>query len=689
MEIRRAGESKTSLHTERFHGLAWNHRVVRSTKNPLSCKTPLRWTHDKAHFGERSDAPLPPIMNGHLITSLLAACSAMALGQQAPLAEPRPPQVEPELPALPGAAGETTLSPEEFQFLPDAPLPAPAPFKLRLAPEQIVPVLPPLDFWPGESTVKMVVKRFEFAGNSVFSKRELAKLTAPFTNREITGEDLEAARVAISKHYIDAGYISSGALLPDQDVAGGVVRFEIVEGKLKDVDLHGNRWFRGGWLRRQLVRAAGQPVNFNQLKTGLQLLRQNPGITQINAELKPGLVAGENILHVIVKERHPFRLGLTLGNQRPPSVGEGFGEIHFEMLSLTGNNDPFELRWGALRWARDGTVEFGEADNVSASYEFPVSPWGTTLGVHAGRNDASIVDETFLALGITSKSEEFGITLRQPLIETLNDTVAVTIGAERKHSETYLLGEKFTFSPGAIEGETDVFAWRLGVEWVHRNQLEVLSVRSTLSLGQYLLDSTRADPARVGGTTSGLGSGFDPEIPDSKFFSWLGQVQYMRRIFDDGKPPAELEQGAARLLRESLLVIRANAQLSDEPLLSPEQFSLGGLHSVRGYRENQLLRDNGIFASAELRIPLLLRKDGTPIVTLAPFIDWGTGWDVNKIEDHNETIWSAGLGLIVQPSKQIHASIYWGHPFVRLNEGGGKRSLQDEGWHFTVSVDAF
>ena len=602
-------------------------------------------------------------------------------------------QLAPELPVAPASAEEMILSPEELPLLPDIPqaLPPARRFRLELGPEAMVPVLPPLDPSFLEPTVRIVVKRFEFTGNTVFSKRQLATVVAPFTGRAVSSEELEAARVAVTKLYIDAGYISSGALLPDQDVATGVVRLQVVEGKLKEVDLQGNRWFRNGWMKRQLSRAAGQPVNFNQLKTGLQLLRQNPGITQINAELKPGLLPGENVLHVIVKERQPFRLGLTIGNQRPPSVGEGFGEIHAESLNLTGNNDPLELRWGVLRWSREGDLEYGAADNVSVRYEFPISPWGTTLAIHAGRNDASIVDETFVALGITSKSEEWGLTLRQPIIETLSDQVAITLGAERKHSETYLLGERFSFSPGAIEGETDIFAWRMGLEWVHRSQLEVLSVRTTVGFGQYALGSTRADPARSAGTSSGFGGagGVDPEIPDSKFFTWLGQIQYMRRIFDSGKVPDVPEEGAARLLRESLLVIRANAQLSDEPLLSPEQFSLGGLNSVRGYRENQLLRDNGIFASIELRVPLLLRKDGTPAVALAPFIDWGTGWDVNKVEDHNETIWSAGVGLRLEPAKNIHASIYWGHAFVSLGEGGGKLSLQDSGWHFTISVDAF
>ncbi len=632
-------------------------------------------------------------MNRRLFTATLLALAAPHFHAGAQVVPPRPPQVEPELPVTPGATEEMALTPEELPLLPDMP-PQPAEasrFRLRLAPEHMVPVLPPLDFGKVGPVVRIAVKRFEFKGNTVFSKRELAKVVAPFAGREITSEDLESARVALTKHYIDAGYISSGALLPDQDVAGGVVRFQIVEGKLQEVDLHGNFWFRDWWLKRQLARAAGKPVNFNELRTGLQLLRQNPGITQINAELKPGLLAGENILHVIVKEHHPFRLGLTLGNQRPPSVGEGLGEVRLEMLNLTGCNDPLELRWGALRWTREGNLEYGAGDNLSARYEFPVSPWGTTLAVHLGRNDASIIDETFAGLGITSKSEEWGVTLRQPLLEKLNDTVALTAGAERKHSETFLLGEPFSFSPGSIEGETDVFAWQMGLEWVHRSQLEVLSVRTTFTLGQTLLGATKADPRRLSGTTSGLGGagGFDPEIPDSKFFAWLGQVQYLRRVFDSGKRPETPEVGAKRLLRESLLIIRANAQLSDEPLLSPEQFSLGGLHSVRGYRENQLLRDNGMFASVEFRLPLILDKEGAPVLTLASFIDWGTGWDVNKVDDQNETIWSAGLGVLFQPSKHVQATVYWGHPFVRLADAGGKSSLQDAGWHFTLSIDAF
>jgi hemolysin activation/secretion protein len=555
------------------------------------------------------------------------------------------------------------------------------------------PVLPPLDERLAgvslASSVKVAVKKFEFEGNHVFSDRQLAKVVASYTGREITSEELEEARVALTRHYVDAGYITSGALLPDQDPTGGVIKFQIVEGRLTDIELRGNFWYRGWWLRNQMRRAAGRPVNFNNLKVGLQLLRQNPTISRVNAELKPGVKPGESILDVAVKDEQPFRFGFEISNKRPPSVSEGLGELYLTSLNLSGHNDPIDLRWGLVKWTMDGDVEYAEFDNVSGSYEMPITPWDTTLQIYANRSDSSIIDETFAALGITSQSEEFGLALKQPLYKTLNNTVTASLSADRKHSETYLLGRPFTLSLGALDGESTTFATRFALEWVNRSQVHVLALRSQFSLGLYDFGATRADPSNVGGTTSGAGSvqGFDPEIPDSKFFAWLGQAQYVRRIFDTEPLRKKPETMGWNILRETLMVLRVNAQLSDEPLLSLEQFSVGGMQSVRGYRENQLLRDNGVFASAEVRIPIWMAKDKTPIVSLAPFFDFGAGWNVNKLDDNYQTIYSAGIGLLVNATKHAQMTLYWGHPFVDFHEQ--KVSLQDYGLHFTVSFNAF
>jgi hemolysin activation/secretion protein len=621
--------------------------------------------------------------------------------QPAPAGEnPQQPPALPSDPLKPGEKPELPILSDELPLLRDElPLtpagaatkpPESARYRLQLALDAVQPILPPLPATGLSlaSTVRITVRQFVFEGNHVFSDRQLAKVVAPYTGRVITTEELEEARVALTKHYVEAGYITSGAVLPDQDVQGGIVKVQIVEGRLSEIELRGQKWFRSWWLRNELRRAAGQPLNFTQLKQGIQLLRQNPSISQINAEVKPGVKPGESILEIAVKDEQPFHAGFEVSNKRPPSVSEGLGELYLTDVNLTGHNDPLDLRWGFLRWSKDGAVDFADTDNLSASYEFPITPWGTTLGAHAAKSDASIIDETFAELGITSRYEEYGASIRQPLYRTLTDTVSIALSADRKHSETFLLGQPFTLATGALNGESDTFATRLALDWVNRSQRHVLALRTVFSLGLYALGSTRDDPRSASAISGGDPlRGFDPEIPDSKFFSWLGQAQYVLRVFDTAAMRKKPDTRLRNLLRETLVVVRVNAQLSDEPLLSLEQFSIGGVQSVRGYRENQLLRDNGVFASAELRIPLWLAKDKSPIVSLAPFFDFAAGWNINKVDDQYETVYSAGVGLLVNATRHAQMTLYWGHPFVDFDQP--KASLQDYGLHFAVTINAF
>jgi hemolysin activation/secretion protein len=612
------------------------------------------------------------------LTFALIASAAAAFAQ----AQQSPPL--PEQPVKPADLAELPLVPPDIELFDRPAVPRVLPrVKAKQAADAMEPVLPKLDFGPQPS---VFVKRFFFRGNSVFSDRRLARELAPFTGREITADELEAARVSVTKLYVDAGYINSGAVLPDQDPGDGTIEMDVVEGRIAEVDLSGNRWYRSWWLRHVMRRAAGTPANFNKLRTGLQLMRQNGSLSRINAELKPGAAPGEGILHVSVADEQPFRLGFEISNKRPISTGEGMGEFTFSDLNLTGHGDPLELRWNAFRWTTEGDFDDRGFDDVSGSYEFPVSPWGTTLRVLAGRNESSVIDETFAALGITSRTEELSFTLRQPLIETLRNTVVISLGADRRHSETFLLGRPFTLSPGSVDGEADVFAVRAAIEWLNRSQVHVFSFRSTFSWGLDEFGATRGGGASGGVSSFGATTG---DVPDGKFFAWLGQAQYVRRIFDTPEWRKKPESPWVNSLRESLLVLRANAQISDEPLLSLEQYSLGGVNSVRGYRENQLLRDNGVFGSIEWRWPVWLRADKTPILTLAPFFDVGTAWNTvgDTGDDANETIASAGIGVLLNVNKHFQASIYWGHPFTDLITR--RDGLQDHGWHVAFSLTAF
>ena len=112
------------------------------------------------------------------------------------------------------------------------------PQELKPAPPKPGTLLPPVPLTPkGEPIpgLRVLVREIRVTGSTVFSPDDFAKVTAPYVNREITSEDLEALRVALTLLYVNNGYVNSGAILPDQTVTDGVVNYQIIEGSLTGI----------------------------------------------------------------------------------------------------------------------------------------------------------------------------------------------------------------------------------------------------------------------------------------------------------------------------------------------------------------------------------------------------------------------------------------------------------------------
>ena len=109
--------------------------------------------------------------------------------------------------------------------------------------------------------------------------------------------------------------------------------------------------------------------------------------------------------------------------------------------------------------------------------------------------------------------------------------------------------------------------------------------------------------------------------------------------------------------------------------------------NVRGYRENQLVRDNGLVGSLELRIPLLPKRTGKLRLRVAPFVDAGRSWNDRRSTFGSQNIASAGLGLLLD-YRQVNARVYWAHGFDDTDNGNPGNDLQDGGVHSSVCFSA-
>jgi hemolysin activation/secretion protein len=511
-------------------------------------------------------------------------------------------------------------------------------------PELELPPLPERSRERLSAGPRIVLREIRVTGVTAFSEDELRRVTERYVGRPVSAHELQQLGDELTLLYVDAGYVNSGAVLPDQEITDGVVEYRVVEGALEEIQISGNRWFRERWLRARLERGASVPLRVADLEQQLQILQQDARIRRVRAELLPGARRGDAILRVDVEEERPYRAWLEFSNHEPPSVGALGASVRLAHDNLTGWGDRLEIEAAFTEGYRDYT----------GRYEIPVNRWDTTVRAFYDYGESDVVEEPFDAFDIEAEWQSFGVGVLQPLRRTSRERLDAWLDVEHRRSESFLLGEPFSFGDLAPSerGRAEINVIRLGAEWTYRDLAQALALRSQASVGVDVFGATSSDSSSA---------------PDGSFVAWLGQILWARRFERWG-----LE-----------LIARADCQLANDPLLSLEQFSIGGRYTVRGYRENQLVRDNGVLASVELRVPLWRGAGGRDYVQLAPFADFGHGWQTDREELGPSTLASVGVGVRAAFTDHVYGAFYWGHRLRDVPEPAD-HDLQDDGVSFEL-----
>jgi hemolysin activation/secretion protein len=521
---------------------------------------------------------------------------------------------------------------------PPPPAPTPANPTVPILPAPSLPAPSNTTFPSNES---FLVNKVAVLGTTVLQD-EITALIKPLENSRVTFADLLKLRADITELYIKNGYISSGAFLPNnQNLTAGVVKIQVIEGELENIEITGLRRLQSVYVRSRLAQATSTPLNRQRLEAALQLLQIDPLIERVNAELTAGSIPGRNILQVKITEAPAFHGGIFTANNQAPSIGSTQLGVFINHDNLLGFGDRL-------------TTEYGLTPGLNLyniGYTIPLNGNNDTLSFRLNNADSRIITDDFRDLNIRSETQTYSLNYRRPLYRQPQTEFALSLGLDWRRSQTYLLDNiPFSFSVGAENGEAKVTVIRFAQDWLNRDANKVLAVRSQFSLGIDVFDATINDT----GT-------------DGHFLSWLGQFQWVQLVSP-----------------RTLLLTRINAQLTGDSLLSLEKFSVGGFDTVRGYTQNKLVADNGITASLEVRTPLLGSANNLQI---APFLDIGTVWNNRSSNPQPQTIASFGLGLIWQPSRNLNLSLDYGVPLTDVNSKGN--TLQDNGFTFSLRYQAF
>ncbi|MBW4510874.1 MAG: ShlB/FhaC/HecB family hemolysin secretion/activation protein [Scytonematopsis contorta HA4267-MV1] len=495
------------------------------------------------------------------------------------------------------------------------------------------------------------VRKIEVINNTVFSPQDLNPILQSFEGRELTLEEARQVADAITQLYLNKGYVNSRAVPITQEfnTTNGVLKIIVIEGRLSEIVIQGTRRLTPSYICSRIRLGTGVPFNTGKLEEQLKLLRLDPLFANVEASLRPTGKIGQSVLIVRVEEANPFISSFSVDNYSAPSVGSERLGVALGHRNLTGMGD--QLLGNYYRSTTGGS------DAFDFTYQLPLNALNGTLQLRAAPNRNEVTQSPFDQLGIRGSQDLYEINYRQPLMRSPRQEFALFLGFTYQSGQTFIFNDlpnSFGIGPNQ-DGVSRTSVIKFGQDFVSRDPQGAWSLRSQFNLGTGLFDATINNAP----------------IPDSRFFSWLGQVQRVQQLSEN-----------------HLLLVQADLQLTPNSLLPSQQFVIGGGQSVRGYRQNVRFGDNGLRLSIEDRVTLQRNESGNPTIQIAPFFDLGAVW--NHPDNPNrlpaETfLASTGLGLLWNQAlgiDRLSLRFDYGIPLTNLKDRGN--NAQDDGFYFSL-----
>jgi hemolysin activation/secretion protein len=411
------------------------------------------------------------------------------------------------------------------------------------------------------------IGEYRVEGADTLLQIEVEEAVYPFLGPDRTADDVEKARAALEKAYHDKGYQTVGVSVPQQDATRGFVVLKVAENRVGRLRVKGSRYFDLDNIKRSAQSLQeGKLPKFDKVTKDIVALNQWPD-RRVTPALRAGSTPGTVDVDLNVEDTLPLHGSLELNNRQSPSTTplRLSASLHYDNLWQLGHS---------------ATITYQEA---------PLNP-----------KDATVVSASYLA-------------------RTDYDWLNVLIYGLKSDSSVATVGGANVIGPGQVIGARAVLTLPSKGELVHTLSLgaDYKNFKQTLSLGSDSFDSpvqyvpvvasygaTWQGEGRLtqlnGTVTAGLrGIGSSPDEFDAKRFKATASFITLR---GDVSHTQDLPGGAQ-------LFAKLQGQMADQPLVSSEQFSLGGLDTVRGYLESEVLGDFGGSATVEVRSP-----------NLAPFV---------------------------------------------------------------------
>ena len=479
-----------------------------------------------------------------------------------------------------------------------------------------------------ESQVQFKVTSVDYNKSEVLADEKIQAITAEYLNKDITVSDLYQMLGKINNLYAEGGFVTCKAFLPPQKVTGGVIRILLVEGKTGKVSVTGNKTTTTDYIKRRIELPSGQVENLNHLNDKLTYFNGTNDV-QVRVMLEAGQEPGTTDFVLQVYEPQQLNHTIFTDNAGNYSSGTYRAGYFYNVKSLTGNRD--SLTMGTI-WA-EGLKSF------SAVYNIPVSPSGTQLSLAYSCNATKIVRGDYEDMS-KGHSTAYSATLRQPWV--VNDTTRSEVGLEYN-----LQNSKTDFM---IDGSR--------INWVDDMTRDLTPYFSHTTYGKSHIFYQKHSYTAMG---SYHGKGYKDNAVHMYKVNAYYQKAYKHGQMISARVDAQLEQ-------------RNN-------LPSSKEFYIGGMNSVRGYRESFLSGDRGFSSSLEYQFPI--SKDRKHNMFF--FYDYGIIGDEGETGFDDRVLQSVGLGIKSSWNKNIYSSLCIAFPLIKEFPVMEQQKVSKTRLHFLVS----
>lgn len=489
------------------------------------------------------------------------------------------------------------------------------------------------------------VREYRVEGARRLERLEVERAVYPFLGPERVAADVDGARLALEEAYHAKGYETVSVVIPQQDPRHGVIRLQVVEGRVGRLRVEGARFFLPSGIRRAAPSVAeGGVPNMKEVTRDVVELNRLAD-RRVTPELTAGAEPGTVDITLRVEDKLPLHGALELNNRYSADTSP---------LRLNGS-----LSYGNVL-QRGHTLglsfqvapqDFDDAQVYSGYYLARVSE-GVSLMLQGTKQNSDVSTLGGAAVGGRGEIVSLRALLDLPGSGAFYQNLG--LGLDYKNfREDIVVGKDTISSP--------IEYWPLsanyGASWLGEDGFTELN--ASLNFHLRGLGSTERDYS-------------------NKRYQADGDYVYLRA---DAAHTHDLEGG-------SQVFGKVQGQVASRPLVNGEQIAGGGLDTVRGYLEATALGDNGVFGTAELRSPSFI---GTPDENGK----WSSEWRVHAFVEGGLTgirdalpgqqarygFASVGVGSRVLFARHYNASLDLGVPLVEQEHSdAGRPRLSFRGW---------